>query len=114
MFQQATQSSGGGAISWGFKKQTYILTPSWLQVEKMQNGLQILPKPVAPVSIHYDNQLILSKAYSQVLNGKSRHIGLRQNYVNELNAKGVIFIVFIRMKTNLADPLMKKLTRDRV
>ena len=69
---------------------------------------------MAPVSIHCDSQSTLSKVYSQVYNGKSRHIGLRHNYVKDLIANGVISIVFVRTERNLADPLTKGLTRDMV
>lgn len=48
------------------------------------------------VSIHCDSQCTLSKAYSQVYNGKSRHIGLRHSYVKDLISNGVISIVFVR------------------
>ncbi|KAF1862514.1 hypothetical protein Lal_00014483 [Lupinus albus] len=61
---------------------------------------------MASVSINCDSQTTLSKAYSQVYNGKSRHIGLRHNYV--------ISIVFIRIEKNLADSLTKGLTKDMV
>jgi len=61
-----------------------------------------------------ETQSSLSKAYSQVYNGKYRHIGLRHSYVKELIATGVIFIIFTRTKRNLTDPLMKGLTRNIV
>jgi hypothetical protein len=76
--------------------------------------IPIWPKPMAPVSIHCDSQSTLSKAYSQVYNGKSRHIGLRHSYVKDLIANGVITIVFVRTEKNLADPLTKGLTKDMV
>ena len=41
-------------------------------------------KPMVPVSIHCDSKSTLSKAYSQVHNGKSRHIGLRHSYLRDL------------------------------
>ena len=45
--------------------------------------IPIWPKPVAPISIHYDSEITLSRAYSHVYNGKSRHIGLRHSYVRD-------------------------------
>ncbi|KAL6315951.1 hypothetical protein AAG906_013785 [Vitis piasezkii] len=51
---------GGGAVSWGSKKQTCI---SHSTMEAM--------------SIHCDSQATLARAYSGVYNGKSRHISIR-------------------------------------
>jgi len=76
--------------------------------------IPIWPKPMAPVSIHCDSQSTLSKAYSQVYNGKSRHIGLRHSYVKDLISNGVISIMLVRTEKNLADPLTKGLTKDMV
>jgi len=83
---------GGGAISWGSKKQTCIadstmaaefiaLAAGSNEAEWLRNLLYEIPvwqKPMAPVSIHCDSQSTLSKAYNQVYNGKSRpHIGFK-------------------------------------
>ena len=86
---------GGGAISWGSKKQTCIsdstmasefvaLASSSKEAKWLRNLLleiPVWPKPVAPVSLRCDSQTTLSRAYSQIYNGKSRHIGLRHSYV---------------------------------
>ena len=77
-------------------------------------GIPLWPKPIAPISIHCDSAATLAKAYSQVQNGKSRHIGLRHNYVKELITNGVITIDFVRSNQNLTDPLTKGLTKDIV
>ena len=39
------------------------------------------PRPMPPLSIHCDSQSTLSRAYSNIYNGKSRHLGLRHSYV---------------------------------
>jgi len=67
-----------------------------------------------PVSIHCDSETTLSRAYSQIYNGKSRHIGLRHSYVRQLLTDGVITIDFVKSCQNLADPLTKGLARDIV
>ena len=119
---------GGGAVSWGSKKQTCItdstmaaefvaLASTSKEAEWLRNLLHevpMWPKPLAPVSIHCDSVSTLAKAYSQVYNGKSRHIGLRHNMVRDLITSGVISIDFVRSKENLADPLTKGLPRDVV
>jgi len=119
---------GGGAISWGSKKQTYIadstmatefvaLASCCKEAEWLRNLLieiPIWPKPMPPVSIHCDSEATLSRAYSQIYNGKSRHIGLRHSYVRQLLTDGVITIDFVKSCQNLADPLTKGLARDIV
>lgn len=121
-------SLGGGAISWGSKKQTCIsdstmaaefiaLASCSKEAEWLRNLLieiPIWPKPMPPISIHCDSQATLSKAYCQVYNGKSRHIGLRHSSVRDLITNGVITVAYVRSCHNLADPLTKGLARDLV
>nr|GFA58739.1 zinc finger, CCHC-type [Tanacetum cinerariifolium] len=71
-------------------------------------------KPIAPISIHYDSAATLAKAYSQMYNGKSRHLGVRHNMICELITNMVISIEFVRSQQNLADHLTKGLARDLV
>ncbi|GKD66396.1 hypothetical protein Tco_1308504, partial [Tanacetum coccineum] len=83
----------GGAISWASKKQTYVTgstiesefvalaaayklyAAEWLR--NFMHEIPIWPKPIAPISIGCDSVLMMAKAYSQVYNGKSRHLGVR-------------------------------------
>ncbi|GKE17039.1 zinc finger, CCHC-type containing protein, partial [Tanacetum coccineum] len=76
-----------GAISWAFKKQTCI---------------------------GHCCAATLAKAYSQIYNGKSRHLGVRHSMIRELIMNGVISIEFVQSQHNLADRLMKGLARDLV
>ena len=76
--------------------------------------INLWPKPMPPVSLHCDSEATLSQAYSQIYNGKSRHIGLRHSYVRQLISDGVITIDFVKSSQNLADPLTKGLARDLV
>ncbi|KAH9715705.1 hypothetical protein KPL71_021156 [Citrus sinensis] len=119
---------GGGVISWGSKKQTCIADSTmaakfvalalgckkakWLR--NLLIEIPIWPKPMPHVSIHCDSEATLSRAYSQIYNGKSRHIGLIHNYVRQLLTDGVITIDFVKSCQNLADPLTKALARDIV
>jgi hypothetical protein len=89
---------GGGAISWGSKKQTLITDSTmaaefvalascskeakWLMNLLME--IPIWPKPMSPISLNCDSQATLSRAYSHIYNGKSRHICLRHSYVRQL------------------------------
>ncbi|GJZ49686.1 zinc finger, CCHC-type containing protein [Tanacetum coccineum] len=71
-------------------------------------------KPITPIFIRYDNAATLAKAYSQMYNGKSRHLGVRHSMIRELITNGVISIEFMRSQQNLVDHLTKGLARDLV
>nr|GEY58010.1 zinc finger, CCHC-type [Tanacetum cinerariifolium] len=107
------------AISWVSKKQTCI-TGSTIEFEfvalaatdkkakwlrNLTHEIPIWPKPIAPISIHCDSAATLAKAYSQMYNGKSRHLGVRQCMIRELIMNGVISIEFVRSQQNLTDHL---------
>ncbi|GJY08577.1 hypothetical protein Tco_0375631 [Tanacetum coccineum] len=88
----------GSAISLSSKKQTMY--------HSVYYGKS---KFVALAATHV---LTMAKAYSQVYNGKSGHIGVRHSMVRELIRNGVISIEFVRTQHNLADHLTKGLARD--
>ncbi|GJY66167.1 zinc finger, CCHC-type containing protein [Tanacetum coccineum] len=121
----------GEAVLWASKKQTCI-TGSTMEYEFVENCLcwlkkaegaiylnliyeiPIWPKPIAPISIRCDSKPTMAKVYSQIYNGKSRHLGVRHSMVRELIRNGVITIEFVRTQHNLADHLTKGLARDLV
>ena len=119
---------GGGAISWASKKQTCItnstmesefvaLAAAGNEAEWLRNfiyEIPLWPKPISSISIRCDSQATLAKAYSQVYNGKSRHLGVRHSMVRELIMHGIISVEWIATKRNLADHLTKGLCRDLV
>ncbi|GJU38250.1 hypothetical protein Tco_1191207 [Tanacetum coccineum] len=86
---------GGGAISWVSKKQTCItglimksefvaLATAGKEAKWLKNLLleiSLWSKPISPISIHYDSAATLAKAYSQMYNGKSRHLGVRHSMI---------------------------------
>ncbi|GJX58795.1 hypothetical protein Tco_0290185 [Tanacetum coccineum] len=87
------------------------------EAEWLKNLLLEIPlwsKPIAPISIRCDSAATLAKAYSQMYNGKSRHLGVRHSMIRELITNGVISIEFVRSQQNLADHLTKGLARDLV
>ncbi|GKE07969.1 hypothetical protein Tco_1411520 [Tanacetum coccineum] len=114
---------GGGVISWASKKQTSItgsiiesefvtLAAAGKEAEWLKNFILEIPlwvKPIAPISICYDSAATLAKAYSQMYNGKSRHLGARHSMISELITNGVISIKFVRSQQNLVDHLTKGL-----
>ncbi|GKB27147.1 zinc finger, CCHC-type containing protein [Tanacetum coccineum] len=119
---------GGGAISWASKKQTCItglyiesefvaLAAAGKKAEWLRNLILEIPlwsKHITPISIRYDSAATLAKAYSQMYNGKSRHLGVRHNMIRELITNGVVSIEFVRSQQNLVEHLMKELARDLV
>ncbi|GKA90844.1 zinc finger, CCHC-type containing protein [Tanacetum coccineum] len=101
---------GGGVISWVSNKQTCItsstmesefmdLATAGKEAEWLRNlilEISLRSKPIAPISIRCDSAAILSKTYSQMYNGKSRHLGVRHNMIPELITNGVVSIEFVR------------------
>nr|GEY75333.1 zinc finger, CCHC-type [Tanacetum cinerariifolium] len=118
----------GCAISWVSKKQTCItsstmesefvaLATAGNEAEWLRNliyEIPLWPKPISTISIRCDSATTLAKAYSQVYNGKSRHLGVRHSMIRELIINGVIYVKFVRTQLNLADHLTKGLARDLV
>ncbi|GJS70194.1 hypothetical protein Tco_0703035, partial [Tanacetum coccineum] len=54
------------------------LTTTGKEAEWLRNLIHeilIWLKPIAPISIHCDSAATMAKAYSQIYNGKSRHLG---------------------------------------
>ncbi|GJX17829.1 hypothetical protein Tco_0218661 [Tanacetum coccineum] len=87
------------------------------EAEWLRNLILEIPlwsKPIAPISILYNSVATLIKAYSQMYNGKSRHLGVRHSMIRELIRNGVISIEFVRSQRNLVDHLTKGLARDLV
>nr|GEU92840.1 zinc finger, CCHC-type [Tanacetum cinerariifolium] len=62
-------------------------------------------KPIAPIFIRCDSVATLAKAYSQMYNEKSRHLGVRHSMIRELIANGMVSIKFVRSQQNIVDHL---------
>nr|GEV09593.1 hypothetical protein [Tanacetum cinerariifolium] len=113
-----------GEISWASKKQTYIngstmeyefvaLAATGKEAEWLRNLILEIPlwsKPITPISILCDSAATLEKAYSQMYNEKSRHLGVRHSMIRELIMNGVISIEFVREVIRLPDPKLKTLS----
>ncbi|GJY68341.1 zinc finger, CCHC-type containing protein [Tanacetum coccineum] len=87
------------------------------EAEWLKNLLLEIPlwvKPMAPISIRCDSAATLAKAYSQMYNGKSIHLGVRHSMIHKLIMNGVVSIEFVRSQQNLVDHLTKGLARDLV
>ncbi|KAJ9557266.1 hypothetical protein OSB04_011880 [Centaurea solstitialis] len=119
---------GGGAICWASKKQTCItvstmesefvaLAAAGKEAEWLRNLIYEIPlwhRQISSISIRCDSQATLAKAYSEVYNGKSRHLGVRHSMIRDLITNGEISVVFVKTQHNLADHLTKGLNRDLV
>nr|GEW50635.1 zinc finger, CCHC-type [Tanacetum cinerariifolium] len=66
----------------------------WLR--NLIHEIPIWPKPIAPIYIRCDSAPIMARAYNQIYNVKSRHLGVRHSMVRELIRNGVISIEFVR------------------
>ena len=84
----------------------------WLR--NMLLDIELGPQPILAISIYWDSETTLGRAYSKMYNGKPRHIGLRHNYIRQLIEFGTISIVYVRSNSNLADPLTKAVSWDMV
>lgn len=84
----------------------------WLR--NLVHEVLLWPKPISPISIRCDSGTTLAKAFSQVYNGKPRHLGVRHSMIRELITNWVISVEFVRSQQNLADHLTKGLARDLV
>ena len=66
------------------------------------------------ISLYYNSEAIMSRAYSKIYNSKSRHISFRHEFVRQLIKDAVVSIIYVKASNNLADPLTKGLSRDLV
>ncbi|KAJ9538566.1 hypothetical protein OSB04_031299 [Centaurea solstitialis] len=118
----------GGVISWVSKKQTCIahstmeaefiaLAAAGKEAEWIRDlltDLHFWPHPTPSFPMYCDSEATLSKVYNSIYNGKSRHIGLRQNFVRQLIEHGTLSIVYVKSCGKLAGPLTKPLTRELI
>jgi len=73
-----------------------------------------MPQPISSISLHCNSQITMSKAFSKVYDGKTKHISLRHEYIRELISDMIITIVYVRSCNNLANPFTKCLSKDLV
>ena len=84
----------------------------WLR--NLMLEIPLLPKPISQVAIHASCMTALGRAYSQVYNGKSRHIALRHSLVQGLITNGVITFDYVKTKFNVANLFTKCMYRDSI
>ncbi|GJT32538.1 zinc finger, CCHC-type containing protein [Tanacetum coccineum] len=81
-----------------------LLAAADKEAEWLRNMILEIPlwsKHIAPICILCDSAATLAKAYSQMYNGKSRHLGVRHSKIHELIMNGVVSIEFVRYSNGL-------------
>jgi hypothetical protein len=82
-----------GAISWASKKQTCIshftvesefiaMVVAGKEVEWLRNMLldvKLWPQTMSVISLYCDSEVVMSRAYSNIYDGKSRHISIQHD-----------------------------------
>ena len=76
--------------------------------------IKLWPQHLSSISLNWDSETTMSRAYSNIYNGKSWHISIQHGYVRELFTNEVILTVYVKSLNNLMDPLTKRLFRDMV
>ncbi|GKC47097.1 hypothetical protein Tco_1064819, partial [Tanacetum coccineum] len=100
-----TSSPGYTDASWISNTEDNSSTSGWvvlLATGKEAEWMKILlieillwSKPISPIYIRYDSATTLAKTYSQMYNGKSRHLSVRHSMIHELIMNGVVSIEFV-------------------
>lgn len=62
--------------------------------------IELWPQPMLAITLYCDGEAMMSKAYNNIYNGKSRHIGLRHAYVRLVIQSGIITIVYVKSINN--------------
>ncbi|GJZ63396.1 zinc finger, CCHC-type containing protein [Tanacetum coccineum] len=76
--------------NWSTSGSVFLLAAG-KEVEWLENLLLKIPlwvKPIVPISICCDNAATLAKAYSQMYNGKYRHLGVKHSMIRDLITNG--------------------------
>jgi len=99
------------------KSEFVTLEMAGSEAKWLKNFLANIPlemKPTPSVSIHCDCQSAIAIAKNKNYNENNRHILLRHNLVKQLLKSGTIFIDYVKLERNLADPLTKPLGRNMI
>jgi Reverse transcriptase (RNA-dependent DNA polymerase) len=116
---------GGGAISWGSKKQTSVALSSteakyvaaayavkeavWLQRLLRELNLDV----TLPTILHMDNQSAIAIARNPEFHDRTKHIDLRHHFLCERVATGDIDLTYIPTNDQIADVFTKGLVREK-
>jgi hypothetical protein len=76
--------------------------------------VKLWPQTMSVISLYCDSEVVMSRAYSNIYDGKSRHISIQHEYIRELITNRVIIIIYVKSVNNLVDLLIKELSRDMI
>ena len=84
----------------------------WLRnfLSRIPLGMQSTPS----VSMHCDSQAAILIVKNKSFNGKNKHIHLKHEVMKQLLKYRIIFINYVKLEVNLADPLTKPLRRKLI
>ena len=85
---------------------------NWLR--DLFNEIPLWEKPIPSILIHCHSIAPIGRVRNCFYNGKSRPIRRKHNTVRSYLSSGIIIIKYVKSCDNLADPLTKALTRERV
>jgi hypothetical protein len=56
-------------------------------------NIKLQPQLMPTISLYYDSEANISRVFSEISNGKSRHVRLRYEFVRQLLYDGIIIII---------------------
>lgn len=117
---------GGAAISWGSKLQSTVALSS-CEAEYMSASaavqdaihLRLLLKSLGfeqagHTVIYEDNQGCIGMSENPILHKRSKHIDIRYHFIRECVSKGIVKLVYVETKRQLADLLTKPLLKPQI
>nr|GEU89536.1 hypothetical protein [Tanacetum cinerariifolium] len=91
-----------GTKDYGLSYVGYPLVLEGIQIMAIRNLIYEIPiwlKPKVPISIRCDSAPTMAKAFSQVYNGKSRHLGVRHSVIKTLIMKSTKYLILLEYIT---------------
>ena len=85
---------------------------NWLR--DLLREIPLWEKPIPPILIHCDSTATIGRVCNRFYNSKSRSIRRKHSTMRFYLSNGIINIEYVKSYDNLADPLTKALTRERV
>ena len=85
---------------------------SWLQ--SLLPEISTWKRPIPSILIYCNNTAAIAKVQNCYYNGKRRQIRRKHSTIRELLTIGAVIVDYVRSDDNLADPLTKRLAREKV
>ena len=85
---------------------------NWLR--DLLHEIPLWEKPIPPILIHCDRTTTIGRVRNRYYNGKAKPIRRIHSTMRSYLSNGIINIEYVKSCDNLANPLTKALTRERV